>query len=312
MGFRLIFTDNNVAEEGHHIYRSSTSMAGLTLAEMPAPIATLAPDETVWDDGTVTPGDTYYYRVGAFTAGGSVELLGEEFEAEAVELDIRARESVTITLVVNDMSHGSTGNVLQALLDAGFLDENITVELDGQVPTPGDVIVVNRAIDSSAKWTYVDDAWAAGTPVLLGSVNNATSGIGKEMPGTFARLTGTYRVVSSGNANDEEYLEEASSYITGIFMKPGSLHVYTSGTWYYSLTAGQPYVGQLLATGDLDTPAQGEPTLIAVPAGTPDLDGNPTPTRSVVWANQYGLEPYTADGAELIGRIIDWCLSSVE
>lgn len=99
MGFRITFTDTNVAEEGHNIYRSETSMAGLLPSELPPPIATLGPDVSEWEDGTVTPGGTFYYRVGAFTVGGTVEMVGEEFEAVAIEVPPHvyfARRSSTV------------------------------------------------------------------------------------------------------------------------------------------------------------------------------------------------------------------------
>jgi len=83
MGFRIVFTDNNVAEEGHNIYRSDAPMDP---QNMPAPIATVGADVTEWEDGTVVQGNTYYYRVGAFTANATVELISDEWEAEAVEV----------------------------------------------------------------------------------------------------------------------------------------------------------------------------------------------------------------------------------
>lgn len=78
MGFRIVFNENNVAEEEHRVYRSQTSMTGLTVAQLPAPYRVLAPDETLFDDGEVTPGQTYYYRIGAVTAGGTVEAVSDE------------------------------------------------------------------------------------------------------------------------------------------------------------------------------------------------------------------------------------------
>jgi len=85
MGFLIRWKDNNVAEEGHHIYRSQTSMAGLDASQLPAPYDTVGPDITEYEDGAVTPGETYYYRVGAFTASGTVVLLSPEREAVAEE-----------------------------------------------------------------------------------------------------------------------------------------------------------------------------------------------------------------------------------
>ena len=85
MGFLIRWKDNNVAEEGHHIYRSQTSMAGLDVSQLPPPYATVGPDVTEYEDGAVTPGNTYYYRIGAFTASGAVVLVSDELEAVAEE-----------------------------------------------------------------------------------------------------------------------------------------------------------------------------------------------------------------------------------
>lgn len=106
MGFRITWVDNNVAEEGHHIYRSQASMAGLDVAQLPAPYATVGPDVTAFEDGEVTPGGTYYYRVGAFTASGSVVLVGGEVELLAEESAVPVN-GLLIWYAMDDVS-GST------------------------------------------------------------------------------------------------------------------------------------------------------------------------------------------------------------
>ncbi|APL99217.1 virion structural protein [Bordetella phage MW2] len=78
MGFRIVWKDNNSSETGHHVYRSLTPMDPENL---PPPIATLGPDATFYEDGDVTEGLTYYYRVGAFNAAR--EVVSEELEAPA-------------------------------------------------------------------------------------------------------------------------------------------------------------------------------------------------------------------------------------
>lgn len=84
MGFKIFINDRNVAEEGHNVYRDVAPMDPLNL---PAPYDTTGPDLTVWEDGAVTPGQTYYYRFGAFTANGTVELVSDEIMLEAVQPD---------------------------------------------------------------------------------------------------------------------------------------------------------------------------------------------------------------------------------
>lgn len=87
MGFLVTWRDRNVAEEGHNVYRSDAPMDPQNL---PAPIASVGPDITEWEDGTVVPGNTYYYRVGALTASGGVEMVSDEFEAVAEEVIVTA------------------------------------------------------------------------------------------------------------------------------------------------------------------------------------------------------------------------------
>lgn len=84
MGFLITWSDNNLSEEGHRLYRSTSPMDPESL---PAPIANLGPGVDSYEDGDVTPGETYYYRVGAFV--GSVEMVSDELEIEAVELPFR-------------------------------------------------------------------------------------------------------------------------------------------------------------------------------------------------------------------------------
>lgn len=84
MGFKLNIQDRNLTEEGHRVYKSQVPMDPQNL---PAPYATLGPDITEWEDGVATPGETYYYRVSAFTGGGSVELVSDEIELVAVQPD---------------------------------------------------------------------------------------------------------------------------------------------------------------------------------------------------------------------------------
>lgn len=76
---KLTWDDNNVAETGHNIYRSDTPMDPEAL---PTALATLAADVVEYFDETVTEGQTYYYRVGAFN--GAEELVSGEVTVVAL------------------------------------------------------------------------------------------------------------------------------------------------------------------------------------------------------------------------------------
>lgn len=86
MGFLIEWDDPNITEDGHRLYRSTSPMDP---QNMPAPIAELGPDVVQYEDGDVTPGLTYFYRVGAYI--GSVEMLSDELEIDAVELAVIPR-----------------------------------------------------------------------------------------------------------------------------------------------------------------------------------------------------------------------------
>lgn len=82
MGVLLTWKDNNLSEDGHRIYRSTSPMDPENL---PSPLATLGPGVGEYVDGTTLSGLTYYYRVGAFVGG--VELVSQEFVVTAEEAD---------------------------------------------------------------------------------------------------------------------------------------------------------------------------------------------------------------------------------
>lgn len=59
---KLDWTDNNGGAYSTRIYRSTSPM---NPASLPAPLATVAAGVVTYNDTTVTPGNTYYYRVAA-------------------------------------------------------------------------------------------------------------------------------------------------------------------------------------------------------------------------------------------------------
>lgn len=83
MGFLIRWKDSNLAEDGHRLYKSTTPMDPQNL---PVPYADLGPDIEAFQDGFVTPGETYYYRVGAFVGG--VEMVSDELVLVAEAPDV--------------------------------------------------------------------------------------------------------------------------------------------------------------------------------------------------------------------------------
>ncbi|MGM0913769.1 MAG: LamG domain-containing protein [Pseudomonadota bacterium] len=84
MGNKVRWRDNNLAEEGHRIYRSATPMDPENL---PAPVDAVGANVETWEDGDVTEGQTYYYRVGSFVGG--VEKVSAELEVLAEESTLK-------------------------------------------------------------------------------------------------------------------------------------------------------------------------------------------------------------------------------
>ena len=73
MAVRLTWQDNNASEDGHKVYRSTSTMDPEAL---PAALDTLAADVTEYVDNTAVAGTTYYYRVSAYK--GAVEAVSDE------------------------------------------------------------------------------------------------------------------------------------------------------------------------------------------------------------------------------------------
>lgn len=75
----LTWTDVCSFEQGFRVYRSTTPMDA---GALPAPLATLAANATSYVDAGLTPGQTYYYRVGCFY--GASEVVGAELVRRAL------------------------------------------------------------------------------------------------------------------------------------------------------------------------------------------------------------------------------------
>lgn len=309
MRIRLTWDDVNFGESEHRVYRSLSPMDPENL---PSPYQVLDPNVMEWFDDSVTDQTTYFYRVSAIL--DSVEYVSAELEVFADQSELYSRDQVTIALVVNDTSHGTTANTRNALISAGFASANIFTALDNAAPPAADIIVLLRSCETQVIYdTHIKPRFEAGTPVIFGSAPGLNTGNDWDMPSTFAKLTGKWEVAASGSSTGiiNEYIETNAHYITQPFTALQELQIYPSQTWGYSVTAGQPTVGAVLATGQLNRATMaGKPTLMAIPAGTQNLDGIATPVRSVVWGQVYGLTGYTTNGGELLARCIDWAMGN--
>lgn len=81
MGVKLRWEESNSSEAGHRIYRSLTTIDPNSL---PAPYADLGPNITEFIDDDVYNGDTYYYRISAYTVSGT-ELVSSEIVVNGTE-----------------------------------------------------------------------------------------------------------------------------------------------------------------------------------------------------------------------------------
>lgn len=130
MGIKLTFRDLNVSEEGFNIYRDTSSMSGLVLEDLPTPIATLGPGSTVYYDGDVTPGNTYYYLVGVFTSGGATELLSDEISILANEVSLSG-------FISSVFGNGENGAIY--LSQPSYLGDNtLFKDASGLIPVSSD------------------------------------------------------------------------------------------------------------------------------------------------------------------------------
>lgn len=222
---------------------------------------------------------------------------------------IVGRSNVTITMIVNSTSHSATTNTEQALLDAGFLQENITIHADGAAnPPDADIVLIVRAVDTQTDWDRVSPLWEGGTPVIFGQGNGLTAGTGRSLPSTFADITGTF-TVDAFSADEEKIINNTHTITSDNSL--GLLVFNEAENYCAAIDDGANYLGTALATGDPDATINNLKTIIAVPAGTEFLSSTETtPAKSVVWGNLYGGQgAYTADGAELLAKMIEWCIS---
>lgn len=145
MGIRLTWTDPNFGEDGHNIYRSTSPMDPQSL---PAPYDTVGPNVELYDDGNVTDGETYYYRVSAF-AGSSLELVSDEIQITAS------------TFSPADLFDSSTGGAWYDPSDLSTLFQDDA----GTTPVTTDGDLVGRIEDKSGNGNHITQSNSGLRPV---------------------------------------------------------------------------------------------------------------------------------------------------
>jgi len=226
MGFRIVWKDNNSTETGHRVYRSLTPMDPENL---PPPIATLGPDVTSYDDGDVTEGLTYYYRVGAFNAAR--EVVSEELEAPA---DPNAAQAgINWRILIQDTRSGDeyacwVAEIQMRVLDGPNLATGGTASASSFFSSPENW-GPGRAFDGSAATGWSSDAsaplpqWiayqltspAALTEIRIQAGNNA---------GRAARAPRTFQIQSSADGTVWETRFTATDEPA---WAPGEIRTYT-------------------------------------------------------------------------------------
>lgn len=104
MSVLLTWDDDNVVEEGHRIYRSTSQMDPQNL---PAPLVEVGPNVREYVDQDVEPSTTYYYRVAAFLGG--LQLVGPEVE---VTTDAAPAPRAKLMLSLDELDEGLDNNLM--------------------------------------------------------------------------------------------------------------------------------------------------------------------------------------------------------
>lgn len=159
-------------------------------------------------------------------------------------------------------------------------------------------------------------AETAGLPYALFMYGTGTAtGTGLSTPSTDAYLTGTIEGVN--NSTDIVTVTNGTHPITNEFGTGDLTYADGSAVYCWALDVGQSYVGTALAEADDANTnfTTGQRTLIAIEAGTDDLQGTPVATteRALVWGFVWGEElpsGITADGSKIIENAFTWLLSS--
>lgn len=152
-----------------------------------------------------------------------------------------------------------------------------------------------------------------GIPYLMGiNANGAT----QTVAATNANLTGTVTTAVPGSGSAWAQVIDNSHPITAN-LPLGQIKLANSGFDVFSSIGAVDdgnYVGTVLTEGDALNGLAGMPSLLAIPAGTEDLDtpGVATTVNAVVWGiPYYGGSLWTAESQDILERSLLWLLGDL-
>lgn len=193
MTIRLNWEDNNLAEDGHRVYRGTTP---LDPEDLPLPLAELGPDVTTWDDTDVEPSTTYFYRVTAVM--GDVEAVSDETQVTTAGV-LQPPTNVVVTLedakthptVIGEAFGGGyyIGNIVVA--DGGADDGEYAVIMGGPESQPG-----------TLQWKTSSTETGGADSLTNGKANT----LAMEAAGLESHPAALYCVGYTGGAHDDWYL----------------------------------------------------------------------------------------------------------
>lgn len=221
--------------------------------------------------------------------------------------------SLNIAVLTTDAGSVSAVNTKSALEECGH---TVTIIAAADITTSDlsgyDVLVRSRLFLSTPQMAqHIADA---GVPVVgpaEGAV--AASGDGDLTDPLFTdiwHIASTWRREDTSPNQRDIQIIEPNHPITDAWYRGSGVEtpVYLPSTFFYGVLTSESFVGTPLALGDANTNSNNAYVLLAIEAGTPDLDGYPIPVRTVVctlgYANQgSGLRPV---GISILNSCVLW------
>lgn len=164
-----------------------------------------------------------------------------------------------------------------------------------------DIIVTARFNGSEAICGYLRDYIDDGVPVIIGSPANVST------LDTPAVWLGMAAAVSFAAGRDGTYLLDANHPVTESYSPPVQIDIFSSATYLAKIYDNQDYVGTVLGQYSA---ADSMITLLAIPAGTNDISGNPYGANCGFIGYLYSALSITLTAAaqDIFSRFIAWCI----